>query len=169
MGEWRQDAERWLESEGHDDPAAEAAFASLFSAMPAVEPSPSFVQRTVDAAWAVRARRRRVMQWSGVAAAAIVALSVAVSVGLGVPAWVMSVTAQVFAGSIKALMWAATAGLELAAVMARTGAAAARVAVMPQSLAALLIVELIGAGALYSLHRLLRSDVRFRNSGPLCI
>jgi hypothetical protein len=40
---------------------------------------------------------------------------------------------------------------------------------MPQTLAALIATELLGAAALYSLHRLLRNDVRFRSSGPLCL
>lgn len=88
---------------------------------------------------------------------------------LGAPAWVVLTAAQVGAGSVMTLVWSATAVAEFWGLMMSAGTAAARVAVMPQSLAALVATELLGAAALYSLQRLLRADVRFRHSGPLCL
>ena len=67
------------------------------------------------------------------------------------------------------LVWSATAVAEFWGLMVSAETATARVAVMPQSVAALVATELLGAAALYSLHRLLRADVRFRSSGPLCL
>ena len=169
MGQWREDAERWLESEERNEECAEAELAQLFTAMPVVEPSPAFVQVIVDTALREQARRRRVMWWAGIAATVVLVLGSMAFTIIGVPGLVLRVTAQVTAASVISLMWIATTLIETWIVMARAGAAVLRVAVMPQSLVVLIAVELLGGAALYSLHRLLRANVRFRNPGPLCI
>lgn len=169
MGQWRDEADRWLTSEPHDDEAAEASFAQLFTALPEEKPSAGFVQRTVAAAWAARVRRRRLAA-GGAAAAALAALGGAALVSAyGAPGWVLMTVAQVAAGSLTALLASAATLVEFGALMVRTGSAVGRVMVMPQGIATLVAIEVVGAGALYALHRLLRDDLRFRNSGPLCL
>src|SRR5262245_39561162 len=76
MGRWQKSTGHWLsnEEQGLDD-AADAAFQHVFAAVRAVEPSSDFVQRTVEAAWRARARRRRMVLVSGLAASALVALT----------------------------------------------------------------------------------------------
>lgn len=151
-----------------DDEAVDAAFSRLFSTLPQVEPSAAFVQSTVDAAWAARAARQRWVRWAG-AAAAVTVMGVASLVAMvGAPGWVVLTAAQFGAGSVMTLVWSATAVAEFWGLMMSAGTAAARVAVMPQSVALLVAIELLGAAALYSLHRLLRADIRFRNSGSMC-
>ncbi len=151
-----------------DDDQMDAAFMRLFSTLPPVEPSAGFVQRTVDAAWEAQAARRRWVRWASAAAVLAVGAGASVVVMLGAPSWVVLTAAQVGTGSVMTLVWSATAVAEFWGLMMSAGTAVARVAVMPQSVAALVATELLGAAALYSLHRLLRNDVRFRNSGPLC-
>src|SRR5687768_4609695 len=70
-----EDWQNWLEAEesGRDD-AAEIAFARLLADLPAVEPTPDFVSRTVHAAWRARARRRLITRVARVAAVLLVSL-----------------------------------------------------------------------------------------------
>lgn len=152
-----------------DDDAVDAAFTRLFATLPPVEPSPGFVQSTVEAAWDARTVRQRWIRWAGVAAGVAVVLGTSLVAMIGAPGWVVLTAAQVGAGSVMTLVWSATAVAEFWGLMVSAGTAAARVAVMPQSVAALVATELLGAAALYSLQRLLRSEVRFQNSGPLCL
>lgn len=152
-----------------DDEAVDAAFRRLFSTLPPVEPSAGFVRNTVQAAWDARAARQRWVRWAGAAAALVVVAGASLLAMIGPPAWVVPMAAQVGAGSVMTLVWSATVVAEFWGLMVGAGTAAARVAVMPQSLAALVATELLGGAALYSLHRLLRAEVRFRNSGPLCL
>lgn len=151
-----------------DDDQVDAAFRRLFSTLPPVEPSAAFILRTVDAAWEARAARHRWVRWTSAAAALAVVAVASTVVMLGAPGWVVLTAAQVGAGSVMTLVWSATAVAEFWGLMMSAGTAAARVAVMPQSVAALVAIELLGAAALYSLHRLLRAEVRFGNYGPLC-
>ncbi len=151
-----------------DDDPVDGAFMRLFSTLPLVEPSAGFIQRTVDAAWEAQAARRRWIHWAAAAAVLTVVGSASIVAMLGAPAWVVLTAAQAGAGSVMTLVWSATAVAEFWGLMVSAGAAVARVAVMPQSVAALVATELLGAAALYSLHRLLRAEVRFRSSGPLC-
>lgn len=155
------------EDDAAADKAADAAFSRLFSALPAVEPSAGFVQHAVDTAWGRCARRQRWLRWAAAAASLAVAAASSVLV-LSAPAWLVLSAAQAGTGAIMTLLWSATAVAEFWGLMVSAGSAAARVAVMPQSVAVLVAIELLGAAALYSLHRLLRAEVRFRSSGPLC-
>lgn len=169
MAEWRQDVETWLEFEGQDEDAAEAAFARTFAALPPVEPSPGFAGRVTAAAWSARARRRRLVVAACAAAAAVLVAAVALVLAFGAPAWLLRTGAQLAVSSMMTLLLSAATVAEVWAAMARGGSMVARVIVMPQGVATLVAIELVGAGALYSLHRLLRSEIRFRNSGPLCL
>jgi hypothetical protein len=152
-----------------DEDAADAAFSRLFAALPAVAPSPDFVQRTVNAAWEARAARRRWARMAIAASAAIVVLTFAALAIFGIPASLVPAAAQAAAASLMAVLWTATAVVEFWTLILRGGTAFARVAVMPQSVALMAAAWMLGGLALYSLQRLLRADVRFRSSGPLCI
>lgn len=172
MGRWRTETETWLESERHENnDAAEAALTQLFAALPTVEPSRDFVHRTVDAAWAVRTRRRWMM--AAAAAAALIAVAAGVTalfvMSGDVGARMLAAAATLAANSAVSLLTSATTLVEWWTAMARTGGAVGRVLVMPQGLAALAAIEIVGAISLYMLHRLLKADVTFRNSGPLCL
>jgi hypothetical protein len=151
-----------------DNASVDTAFRRLFSTLPALEPSAGFAQRTVEAAWAARAARQRRVRWAA-AAAAIAIVSVASLGAMAVLSRLLLTAAQVGTVSVMAVVWSATAMAEFWGSMASAGAVAARVAVMPHSMTALIGAELLGGTALYLLHRLLRGDVRFRNSGPLCL
>ena len=147
----------------------DAAFERLFATLPAVEPSPAFIQAAADAAWHARARRLRMQRFALAAAASLI-----VSVGLlfalaGTPQWLLLLAADIAAGGVMAFVWSATAIAEFWTLMLRGGTLVARVVSMPQTVALLVSAEVLGGLALYTLHRLLREDIRFRNSGPLCI
>ncbi len=169
MTDWRRDAETWLEREGQDDEAAEAAFGQMFSALPRVEPAPGFAARAAAAAWRERARRRRLMAAGYTTAAASFAGAAALVAAFGAPQWLLLAGAQVTTSAVMTLLLSAATLAEGWTLMVQGSSAVARVLVMPQGIAALVAVELVGAAALYALQRLLRADVRFRNTGPLCI
>ena len=147
----------------------DAAFARLFASLPALQPSPAFVQATVAAAFEARARRQRAVRLAIAAAVLVTCGTTLVVAAFGVPQWVLLAAAQIAAGTIMAFVWATTAAAEFWSLMLRGGTVAARVAIMPQSVALLVATEVLGGVALYTLHHLLRSEIRFRNSGPLCI
>ncbi|MBI3047099.1 MAG: hypothetical protein HYY76_02200 [Acidobacteria bacterium] len=178
MGRWRTDTEDWLraEQEGPEE-VADAAFAQVFTALPTLQPSPAFVARTVEAAWEARARRRQV---AGLAAAAAVLAAVATTVVLYAVfgarvGWLLTTIAAVASGSVLSLLgaaltaaewWKATVAAGSTAVAAGSTAIAALAG--PYSVAALAVVELVAAAALYLLHRLLQSDAAVRSPRAFC-
>lgn len=173
MDQWRTRTKDWLsiERRGLDD-AADAAFAQVFAALPALEPSAGFVQRAVDAAWLARGRRRRTIVVASLAAsvAGAVLIGAAAYGALGAAGgWLVTTTAAVVSSAALSLLLAAPTAVEWWSAGARAGSAAAGVAAMPAGVALLVGVELVGAAALYLLQRLLREDIRVRNPGPLCV
>ena len=173
MGRWRIQLETWLtaEQESRDD-AAEAAFAEVFAALPPSEPSPAFVARTVEAAWAARAarvRRHWVTALSAAAALLVCTSGVAVYMLLnGGAARLLTVAMALASGSLRSLV---TAGATLAgwfATAVDTGAVVATAISNPYSVAALTAIELVAAALLVVLHRLLRSDVEWRTPRAYC-
>jgi hypothetical protein len=172
MGRWRTHTEHWLSSEQREqDDAAEAAFAELFAALPSVAPSADFVQRATHAAWLARARRRRVMTIASVAATLLlVVLSGAIAYGVfGVTVgWLLTTALGVVTSSAVALIVAATTAFQWWSATALAGNTMAGMIATPQSAVALMSVELIGIAALFTLRRLLRAEVRFGGSRPLC-
>src|SRR5687768_4414945 len=103
----------------NDENADDGAFSRLFAALPAVEPSADFVQRTVDAAWEARAARRQ-WAWMAVAAsAAFVMLTATALAVFGMPSWLLPLSAQVAAGSLMTIVWTATAAAEFWTLMLR--------------------------------------------------
>jgi len=173
MGRWRTHTEEWLSNEQHgQDDAADQAFTQVFAAIPAVEPSAGFVQRAADAAWLARARRRRAMALTSLAASVAAAAGMA-AIAYGVASmaggWLLTAAASSMTASTMSLLMAGATLVEWWWATARAGSAVAGVVIMPQGAAALVAIELVAVAALYTLHRLLRSDVRFRNPGPLCV
>lgn len=172
MGRWRTHTDAWLvaEQEGRDE-AAEAAFDRVLGALPAIEPSPVFAARVAEAAWAARARRRRLVglaaATAGVALVAATAVVVYAASG-GRVAWLLTATATAASGAVVSLL---AAGVTLAgwwSAAAGTGRSLVTAVASPYSLAALVAIELIAVGALVMLHRLLRSEVELRTPRAYC-
>ncbi|MGH9257719.1 MAG: hypothetical protein ACRD3C_24435 [Vicinamibacterales bacterium] len=172
MGRWRTQTEHWLSSEQHDlDDAADATFARVFAALPAVVPSAGFVQRATDAAWLARARRRRVVAIGSLAASIVIAVAAgAAAYGLfGIAGgWLVTTAATVVTSSAVSLLVAGTTGVQWWFATAQAGNTVAGVAAMPQSVVVLFAIELFGAAALFILQRLLRAELRVRGTGSLC-
>ena len=174
MGRWRTDTEQWLSNELHDageSEASDAAFARLFAAVQVVEPSPDFVERTVRGAWRMRTRRRMFGAVAAVLALALVSAS--------------AMTVYGVLGTTSGMLWSAMASLATSSfvtafsmaasaagwwwAIARAASTMTEILAMPQGALAFLAIECVGAVALYTLHRLLRSDVRFGRPGTLCV
>jgi hypothetical protein len=171
MGRWRTETERWLSSEQHGQADADEAFARVFAALPAIEPAASFVSQAVEAAWLARARRRRIAAIAAAAAAVLLAAigGTVVYVLFGaVGGRLLTTAAAVVSGSVVSALTTLVTGVEWWSATAQAGSAVARLIARPQGLAALVATELVGAAALYMLHRMLRSDVSFRNPRAFC-
>lgn len=171
MGRWRTHTDAWLvaEQEGRDE-AAEAAFDRVLTALPAIEPSPAFAARVAEAAWAARARRRRLVGLAAATAgvALVAAAAVVVYAASGGVAWLLTATATAASGAVVSLL---AAGVTLAgwwSAAAGTGRSLVTAVASPYSLAALVAIELVAVGALVMLHRLLRSEVELRTPRAYC-
>ena len=172
MATWRDRTEDWLANEDHGlDDAAEESFAQLFAALPVAEPGAGFVQRTVDAAWLVRAQRRRQRALAGIAAAMVAGLGIAIGYNvLGIAGGrLLAVVTEVITSSALTTVVSVATALAWWEDAARLGNAVISVMGMAQGAAVLATIELTGAAALYTLHRLLREDVRWHPPGPVCV
>ena len=159
----------WLAAEQADvEEAAEAALHEMFSACPPVEPRADFVDRVVHAAWAARARRRRLDLMARVATGVVVVVSGVVS---GVAAlYVAGLPAMTFAARAsldvtQAIVWVVLLfahALEGWWIAGRAAAALAEALVTPSTLAVLLTLELLGMSGIYALNRL-GGDARGRD------
>lgn len=172
MGRWRTETENWLASEAHGhDEVADAAFGHVFRALPTVEPSPGFVARAVEAASLAHARRRRVVRVMAAAAASLLAAAAATVLYVvlaTIGGWLLTTTAAAASGAVLSLVAAALTIVEWWAATADAGSTIAAVVANPYSLGALVAIELVAAAALYTLHRLLRSDIEVHSPGALC-
>jgi hypothetical protein len=173
MSHWHTRTEHWLSTEhGEQDASVDDSFADVLAALPTIEPSEDFVRRSVRAAWSVRARRQRTRVYAAIAACVLVAVSfgAAVYVLAGeATGWAVAALASVASGSTASLTMATVASIEWWATMARVGDVVLGVISVPQNAVGLLVIELVGGGALYALHRLLRADAGFRSPGTLCV
>ena len=169
----REDVKRWLvEERGGDEEPAEAAFAHMFAALPAIVPRGDFVDRTVDTAWRARVRRHRMLVLMRAAALLLFAVggaALAYVVASSGGAWVLRTGAVLVSRSFVWLIVSIAGGMEWWSSLARIGNGVAEAVAMPQGTAALVVIELVGALSLYALHRLLRSNGRFRNPGAFCV
>jgi hypothetical protein len=173
MGRWHTHTERWLSNEHlAQEAAAEEAFAQVFAALPAVEPSEHFVRKTVHAAWQAQARRKRSTVYAALAASLMAAAATGVAAyGLlgATSGWLIATVATAAASSAGPLLVAATVVIDWWTAVTHTSGLLARVVGLPQSAAVLLAMEVAGGAALYALHRLLRAESGFRDPGPLCL
>jgi hypothetical protein len=172
MGPWRTHVETWLTAEQQDrDDAADAAFGHVFAALPAVEPSPVFVARTVEAAWATGARRRRIAPLAVAAAALLVAGASAIVLLLaldGGAARLLTIATALASASLLSLLTAGATLTGWSAAAIDAGVVVAGAIANPYSVAALTAIELVAAAVLLMLHRLLRSDVELRTPRAYC-
>lgn len=172
MGRWRTHTQAWLAAE-HDgeDGAADAAFGRVFQALPAVEPSPAFVTRTAEAAWAVRGRRRWVVGAAAAAAAVLVVSTAAIVLYAafgGRLAWLLTTTVTLASTAGVSLIGAGVAAAGWWSAAAAAGRAITTAVASPYSVAALMAIELVAVAALVLLHRLLRSEVELRSPQAFC-
>jgi hypothetical protein len=172
MAPWRTHVETWLEAEqaGRDD-AAEAALDHVFAALPAVEPSPDFVARASETAWAAAGHRRRMVGLAATVAAVLVVGASAAGLYVafdGRIAWLLAAAASLASGAVLSLV---TAGATVAgwwSISADAGLALATAIANPYSVVALATIELVAIAALVTLHRLLQSDVEIRAPRAYC-
>jgi len=174
MGEWRTHAEQWLSTERQDldDSEADAAFAEVFAALPGIDPSPDFARRAAEAAWVARRRRRRASVGVALAASvsllAMTGLAAYVMFGIAAGGWLATTAAMAAAGSAVSMLAAVASGVQWWLATAQAGNSVAAVVAMPQSVAALFMVTVVGVIALLALQRLLQSEPRLRGPGALC-
>ena len=146
----------WLDAEADDrDDLAELAFAQLMADLPAVQPSPDFVLRAVAASVEARARQTRLVRLARLAA------SVAVMVGgLGL-LWavgdrVVDALAHGLVFAMHGLVWLASAvggGARWWALVTDIASALGRSVATPQTFAAIVLLEMLAASALYTVRR----------------
>lgn len=165
---WLNDMERWLSSERDEaDAQAESAFGRVLAAMPRVEPGLDFVDRAVQATWRARRRRRAVRRTAGLAASVLIAIGGLVAMSLAVMqggAWLVQTGAAVTSRVVVWFVRSAAEGLDWWSVVAQVGAAAGGALATPQATFMVVAVELVGALALFALHRVLRSEGRNSDS-----
>lgn len=172
MGRWRTHVETWLKAEqqGADD-AADAAFGHVFATLPAVEPSPAFVARTVEAAWAAAGARRPVVPLAVAAAALLVAGASGVVLSLalaGGAARLLTLATALSSASLLSLLTAGTTLAGWSAAVLDAGTVVAAAIGNPYGVAALTAIELVAAAVLLLLYRLLRSGVEWRAPRTYC-
>ena len=153
----RKDLEHWLLSEERDqDEAADAAFAQVFAALPKVDPGPGFVDRTVGAAWRLRARRRRMVALAWAATVVVAAAGATVTYGAApyLGSWAIKTAAVTTGHSVPWLISYATVALDWWWTVGRIGGHVAGAIATPERATALVGVELIGILAFFALQRL---------------
>ena len=172
MGEYRRRVEQWLSHEQRElDDTADEAFAEVFATVPIEEPSTSFVQRTVEVSWQARARRRQRAVMAVAASLLVAWFGGAAAYGAfdAGGSWLLTFATSAATGSTLFTVMAATTVMEWWTAGARIGSVVTSVMAVPQGAATLAAIELVGATALYMLHRLLRGDITLRGVGmQLC-
>lgn len=161
MGTREPNEQDWLRAEqSGQDELAEALFARLIAEMPAVEPSSSFVARTVQVAWRARTRRRLLTRL--VLAAATILIGIA---GIASIYELKPLATSIVAGSAFFLShgfaWLITSASEGATwwlIAERIGTAVTEAIAAPSMAAAIAGVELIALLALYAFRDVLRQD-----------
>ncbi len=151
----------WLEAEeeGRED-LAELAFGSAMADLPAIEASPAFVGRAVQAAMRLRARRRAIALVARVAAAVAIAVASAGALylfGVLVLGGLVRGTVLV-ADTLVWVMTSVSGGARWWSIAARVGTAVGETVSAPQTTALMAGLELVGAMAIYAFQRLLRHD-----------
>jgi hypothetical protein len=155
------DERKWLQAEqSGEDPLAEILFASLVAEIPAIEPSPDFVGRTVQGAWQARARRHLVMRLAGIAAVLAVGIAGCGSIyelrGLAVVLIVRS--AVVLSHGLVWLLASASQGARWWWIAERIGAAVSDTIAAPSAAVAFVTVEMIALLAILAFKQVIHED-----------
>jgi hypothetical protein len=165
MAAERGDLERWLEAErAGREGEAEAAFREVFAALPRPVAPPAFSARVLEAVAEAAARRARHER----RVRAMVALGVAVA-GTGLllagyrfaGAMALELLVGLLDVAVRGIVWLATAlegGVDAWSLLAQTARAIGAALTRPSTAGALIAIELVGAGALYALYRLLAAE-----------
>ncbi len=155
-----KDVERWLAREARgDEQGAESAFAHLFAAVPRVEPLPGFSERVAAIAWRSRQRQRMVARVPRAAALLMAAFGGVAASWLALlyaGPWLLTSGAVMASGALVGVVKGAVAGLEWWAAGTRVAVVIGETLASREAAGALLAVEVVGAIALYALHRLTR-------------
>lgn len=155
----REEIERWLFSEETgDDDTADAAFAQLFSALPKVEPGPTFIARTVAAVESRRVERRRraARAWAAALAVAVAGSVVAYVAMPYIGPWAIKAVAIATGRSVPWLISFTTVALDWWWGVGRVGSSLATAIATPERATALIGVELVGILAFFALQKLAR-------------
>lgn len=157
----QRNCREWLaaEQDGHDE-LAELTFARLVAELPPIEASPAFVDTVVQRAWRAHLRRRAVSRLARVAAVLVMAGVTAATVYV-LGGILVNTLAQGTVLLSEALLWLLTSagdGVRWWSVAARVSAAVSESLVTPRTAAAIVLIEMLGASAIYALQRVLRDD-----------
>lgn len=160
----RLDAERhWLKAEERgEDELAERMFARLVTEMPAIEASAGFVDRTVQAAWRARARRRIVRRAALIAAGLLITVAGAGSLYELTPLAVSLVVRAtvVFSHTLVWFLASASAGFRWWRIAEQIGTAVSGAIAGPRASAGVAVMGMIALFAIYVFQRLLSEDFR---------
>jgi hypothetical protein len=172
MDRWPQDVDEWLANEQNaSDEAAEAAFARVMASLPLVTPGEDFVQRAVAASLPTPERSRRTSALLRIAAGLLLAAASAfASYGIALDAGSSVVaTAAVFSSQLFVRL-VSTAGVALDwwLITAHVGDGVASIVLTPPGIAALAILQVLTACALFLLRRLLAGDASIRRPRAFC-
>jgi hypothetical protein len=157
--------ERWRAAdEGGRDDEADAAFRTVFAAVPTAEPSLTFELRTMEAVVAASGRdavrRRRAVAGMVAAAVLLGAVTLYFTAGLvasGISAVVLG-GLDLLVGAIVAAASASDGGLTVWSVVASLGRAMAAFMTDPKTTFALVAIQGVAIAALIALQRLLGAD-----------
>jgi hypothetical protein len=160
----RLNAERqWLKAEERgEDELAEMMFARLVAETPAIEAGAEFVERTAQAAWRARTRRRVVRRLALIAAGLLISIA---GVGSFYALTPLAVSLAVRATVIlsHALVWflaSANEGIKWWRIAEQIGAAVSSAMAGPRASAGVVAIGMVVLFAIYVFQRLLGEDLR---------
>lgn len=146
----------WLQAErSGQNEIAEAMFARIVAGMPLVPPSADFVDRTVQAVWRARARRRLFTR------VAVITAALLAGIGYMVTMLDAGVSAQVAILLTHGVVWLLTSASEAVKwwwIAERVGIAIGDTVTAPSTAAAIAAVEMAILLAIYAYHQLLDED-----------
>ena len=156
-----KDHRDWLQAEqAGDDAMAEKIFAGLLTEMPSIEPGAAFVDRTVQAAWQAR-NRRRILRLLAAAAAALLLGTATIGSLYEAGDLILGLTVRGVVAFSHGLVWLLTSAGEGARwwwIADRIGTAIGATIATPSSVAALAAGEVTFLLALYAFRHLTQND-----------
>ena len=154
---------QWLKAEERgEDELAETMFARLVAEMPAIEASAEFVDRTAQAAWRARTRRRVVRRLALIAAGLLISIAGVSSFYELTPLAIRLVVRATVMFS-HALVWflaSANEGIKWWRIAEQIGTAVSSAMAGPRASAGVAAIGMIALFAIYVFQRLLGEDLR---------